>query len=492
MFKKRTVVFRADGNSEIGLGHLYRLFALTELYGKERDVLFITSFQSAKDVIPNQYNLRVVPEEVSLLEEPDWLRENFSPESHLLVLDGYQFSGDYQMQIKRSGFDFMYVDDLVKGDYHADIVLNHAEGIAAKQYECKEYTWLALGTKYAILRPAFLSQAGMSRKIKKLDKAFVCFGGADMYDLSYKATRALLAHRNFEEIHVLLGAAYKHKRIFELAKENSRVILYGNLEENSVLELMKRCNFGIVPASTTLYELLTVKMPILSGFFVDNQLGVYRSFLEKNAIYGGGNFKEYSIDKFKDKIQEIVLRNDFEDMIAIQEKSFDNRIKNRLLKLLDYLSLKIEKAVDLDVDRVYEWSNDDLVRKNSYNSSKIVYENHVLWFSKIIQNPNCLFYMVKYENEYAGMVRFEVKNDHSVVGITLSKEYRGRGLASLFLIKTAKRYFIEFEKPIFAYIKEDNMPSIRVFESAGYTFFKKDKIQGVKSFIYKLGKDENI
>jgi hypothetical protein len=86
------------------------------------------------------------------------------------------------------------------------------------------------------------------------------------------------------------------------------------------------------------------------------------------------------------------------------------------------------------------------------------------------------------------MVRYELKEKHTVVGITIAKEFRGQKLAPLFLIKTAKEYFLEFEKPILAYIKKENTPSVKSFEKAGYHFYKEEPFNEIDSFIYKLEK----
>ena len=56
---------------------------------------------------------------------------------------------------------------------------------------------------------------------------------------------------------------------------------------------MQKCNFAVAPASTILYELLCVKMPIFSGFYVDNQELIYKGFLNKEVIYKGENMKDY-------------------------------------------------------------------------------------------------------------------------------------------------------------------------------------------------------
>ena len=42
-----------------------------------------------------------------------------------------------------------------------------------------------------------------------------------------------------------------------------------------------------------------------------------------------------------------------------------------------------EVRVD-DVNLLYKWVNDSAVRKSSFNTDPISYENHITWFNKIM------------------------------------------------------------------------------------------------------------
>ena len=486
MLKK--ILCRADGNSKTGLGHMYRLFALVELYKEKYDLTFITREDSTLNVIPKTYNLKMIPE-IDLLEEPNWLYKNYKPEEYLIILDGYQFSPEYQKSLKSHGFTIVYIDDLVKPYIYADIVINHSEGIDKKEYRCEPYTHIALGTKYAILRPTFLEETKTKRAIQKIDTAFVCFGGADMYDLSYKATQALLDLSFIKEVHVLIGGAYKHTDIFDLENKESSLKIHRNIGEKEIVAVMKQCNFAIAPASTTLYELCTVKMPILSGYFVENQIYIYKSLLEKGAIYGGGDFTTYTSNDFSKKIREINKGDNYSESISIQQELFDDKIKQRFLQLLEYPNISVRKATEGDMLKVYNWSNDPVVRENSYNSEPIKLEDHQRWFLSKIEEEKTSFFIILYNKVAAGMVRYDVKSTHAVLGVTIGSDFRGKKLASLFLIKSAEEYFKQYSLPIFAYIKKENIASVKSFEKAGYILYKEEKVGTVNSYVYKLEKN---
>ncbi len=326
----KKIIFRADGNNKIGLGHLSRLFALAEMYKEEYDFIFLTKENSQIKIIPQKYSIVIIPNNIIFDEEPDWIADKYPASEYILILDGYQFNSAYQKKIKQYGYFLMYVDDLVQEHMYADIVVNHSPHAKTEDYKAESYTKFALGTDYAMLRPAFLEEARKDRKIEKIDTAFVCFGGSDIHDLTLKATKALLAFADFKEINIVLGDAYNHTEIYKI--KNERLKTYKNLDEKSILNLMKHCNFAVAPASTILYELCCVKMPVLSGYYVDNQKEAAIFFNENKLVYSLKNSNLKNIN-FNEELPNC-LNEDFTNMLFYQKHYFDRNQKDRFIRLL--------------------------------------------------------------------------------------------------------------------------------------------------------------
>lgn len=484
----KKIIFRADGNSQTGLGHLYRLFSLVEIIKDEYSFVFLTKEESTINIIPKDYNLHTIPKNITIKQEPNWIQSQFSPESFMIIADGYCFNSNYQQSLKEKGFDLIYIDDLAIEHMYADVVINHAPFSSTFNYKKQPYTRLALGTKYALLRPNFLKAAQLERVIEKIDTVFICFGGADPYNLTLKALKAVLAGNYFKHIHIVLGGAYKHEEYLEFAKKcQNKLTTHRNLSESQLIDIMKNSQFAIAPASTILYELCCVKMPILSGFYVDNQKQIYKGLLNKKVIFGGGDFSHYSVIDFQKKIEE-TLNSDIELQISNQHKLFNGNSKKQLLQIINSMSISFRKANQSDLLRTFNWSNDTLVRHNSYNTKPIKLEDHKKWFSTKIKQDNTLFLIALVDNKPAGVVRYEIEKNKSIVGVLVSKEYRGQKLATEFLKKSAEYYFKIYDLPIIAYIKKENKASIKAFEKARYMYFKQEIIQGSISFAYKLEK----
>ena len=56
----KKIICRADGNANTGLGHLYRLFALYEIYKDYYEVIFVTKSSSTLKVIIRRGDLWVL------------------------------------------------------------------------------------------------------------------------------------------------------------------------------------------------------------------------------------------------------------------------------------------------------------------------------------------------------------------------------------------------------------------------------------------------
>lgn len=151
-------------------------------------------------------------------------------------------------------------------------------------------------------------------------------------------------------------------------------------------------------------------------------------------------------------------------------------------------SFNIRKANVNDLMLYFDWTNDDEVRKQSFKSQPVVLENHEQWFMKKIIDPNCL--MLVFEDarqQPIGQVRFENNGDQktSIIGISIDKLFRGKGLAGTLLRLAVKSFFRENPEYIIeAYIKTENKGSLGAFKNAGFSFSKKIDYQGFETVLY--------
>ncbi|MCO4292942.1 GNAT family N-acetyltransferase [Solitalea sp. MAHUQ-68] len=152
--------------------------------------------------------------------------------------------------------------------------------------------------------------------------------------------------------------------------------------------------------------------------------------------------------------------------------------------------ISFRQAEPADVDLIFDWANDELTRKNSFNSDPVKYETHVTWFNNQLQNAGSIILIFFSDQVACGQVRFNMGNE-TIIGITIAREFRGRSLGKIMLKEACDFFFTKFPKnEITAYIKEENKASISAFEKAGFLFYEKRTVSNCESVVYKKRKEE--
>lgn len=149
--------------------------------------------------------------------------------------------------------------------------------------------------------------------------------------------------------------------------------------------------------------------------------------------------------------------------------------------------LSFRRANEGDMMLYFEWANDDEVRKQSYKSGVIDLEDHKIWFLKKITDNDSL--MLLFEDEQkrpVGQVRFQKEDGNtSVIGVSVAKEFRRKGLAADILQMASDHFLSLFPgQMINAYIKISNIGSARAFAKAGFVFAEQLVMRDIDTFLY--------
>lgn len=148
--------------------------------------------------------------------------------------------------------------------------------------------------------------------------------------------------------------------------------------------------------------------------------------------------------------------------------------------------MKIRTANIKDLDKYFEWTNDPLVRAESFYSSKIEYKEHVDWFRRMLTRPDVMMFVFEEDSNHVGQVRIQGKED-VIIGVSIDKLYRGKGKGSEMIAMALKQYFSVNGKVkyINAYIREKNFPSIRSFEKCGFLYLNKGMVNNIECLVYQ-------
>lgn len=131
---------------------------------------------------------------------------------------------------------------------------------------------------------------------------------------------------------------------------------------------------------------------------------------------------------------------------------------------------KLVLATQDDMDLLYEWTNDEEVRKNSFSTEKIPYENHVKWFHRLLECEDCKQYIYYVDDIAVGQVRVTIENDKAEIGYSICASGRGKGHAKkmLQLLREQLKRDCPEVKILVAKVKPENIASQKVFLGLGY------------------------
>ena len=123
-----------------------------------------------------------------------------------------------------------------------------------------------------------------------------------------------------------------------------------------------------------------------------------------------------------------------------------------------------------DIDLLYMWANDPAVRKNSFKSDPIPYEDHVTWFKHIMEDDNVLQFIMMEDDTPVGQIRLNVKEEEAEIGYSIASEYRGKGYGHRILRLVVQMIQTNHPqiKKLIAKVKPENTASKKLFESEGY------------------------
>lgn len=147
--------------------------------------------------------------------------------------------------------------------------------------------------------------------------------------------------------------------------------------------------------------------------------------------------------------------------------------------------LRLRLATLKDADLLFCWANESIIRKMAFDSSVIVYEEHLNWFKKKLISIDSLIYIAELDDKVAiGQVRFDLTDDtDAVIDLHLTKRYRGKGLGGKVLTDAVHKFIIDKKvKIINAYIKRENLASYYTFLKSGFVAVDDEMIDNTPCF----------
>lgn len=316
---KMAVYFRADGNSEIGLGHVMRCVAIAEILAKTFDCFFLINNPSPQleQILKKVCNIILISTDKSPNAKIE-ITPHVMP-NDIIVIDGYNFDSTYQKNIKEYGCFLVCIDDLQKGFFWADIIINHGAGLFKKNYIKAPYTKIFLGPQFAIIRKEFHKKT----ILKNSKRILITYGGADLENFTLKTISQII--ENYKQDYyfdIVIGTSYMHKIDLAYFNKDKKINIHENIDSKKMASLMRKSQICIASPSTVAFEYLSSSTgTLIVQKTALNQKHFFNYLIKNNLAIPFDDFLIHGIDTFK-KIN-----------IEHREKLFDGKSQERILEI---------------------------------------------------------------------------------------------------------------------------------------------------------------
>ncbi len=320
---------RADGNNQIGIGHVMRCLTIADaLKENGENVIFFTADHGCEEMITGRgFRCRVLETSFDDMESELELLQNAIEDSYVdrLLIDSYYVTEKYLNRL-REYVSTIYLDDVDSFPYPVDLLVNYnvfaraldypygveyAENAKRSGVVKEDITQVLAGPKYAPVRQEFAEcRSAVKENVSEL---LITLGGSDAYNLSYKISKVLLKATD-AHINVVCGPFNLHKQaLYELSTNEPRITVYENVRD--MWNLMEKCDLAVSAAGSTMCELAVAGVPAVTFSFVENQRRIAEAFGEKKAAVFVGHYEAKTEEVFLQ-----VVANEVKGLTVCREK----------------------------------------------------------------------------------------------------------------------------------------------------------------------------
>lgn len=292
----KKVYIRADGNSNIGMGHIMRCLSIADSFkAKGMKPTYVIADDGFEPLIKERgFQFIVLGTAYDHMEEE---MTKWSPEEGSIVLvDSYYVIDKYlrwvKSQIGESG-RLVYLDDVYSFAYPVDELINYNAYGESEDYK-KIYAnagvpspKLILGLGYAPLRTMF---RGIEKRLQpqQVKNVLVSTGGSDPLHLALRITKYLKSNPSEYNFHILLGKMNQDKEEIQ-RNVGENVVLHENVVD--MKSLISSCDIAVSAAGSTMYEIFSCGVPFITYSTADNQIFGAECLDKKGIAHNCGDFR---------------------------------------------------------------------------------------------------------------------------------------------------------------------------------------------------------
>ncbi|HET7890005.1 MAG TPA: GNAT family N-acetyltransferase [Candidatus Sulfotelmatobacter sp.] len=155
-------------------------------------------------------------------------------------------------------------------------------------------------------------------------------------------------------------------------------------------------------------------------------------------------------------------------------------------------AITLRRARPDDMERIFLWRNNPFLMRRSTSQQPVTWNEHQAWFTRALNNPDQLIFMVMHGDEPIGQVRFDRNKEHAIISVYVLEEKTGKGMGVEAIRRGSRAAFRQWNlSKVIACIRHDNSHATRAFAKAGYAEYKDDSgLCPPAHFTYSISRED--
>jgi UDP-2,4-diacetamido-2,4,6-trideoxy-beta-L-altropyranose hydrolase len=442
--------FMFEGSPNVGAGHAIRCSVLADalieagwhctLITSEATYDFITDLKRFDRLDPQSYSAKPIF-------------------CDILVIDNYNLAFAFEQSIRPYTEKIVVIDDLANRIHDCDVLLDPTYRRQPIDYYplVPKQCIVLVGSDYVLLRKAFTKlrhQSFLQHQRSGLCKrVLISMGGGRATNHELKALY-LLEQAHFKgTVDLVLG--FSAQGIQALDHQLRKGTLHAQLHSDPDMALLiYQSDLVIGAAGSSVWERCI--------------LGV-KQYLFKIAANQNSIFNLFPQIKIATVLQNNALSQQEKKLSFLVDGLGALRIVHHLEGHRDKLdsSIRHEKIKIEDLELIYQWQQDESVRRHAMTPQAPSFNEHKQWFLKQMSRYDSVFEKILCDGVSCGALRLDYRQDNNsyLLSWYLISKYQHRGIGPI-MLEFAKR--LAFGRPIYAFTLKDNRASHQALINAGF------------------------
>lgn len=317
---KKLVFIRVDANHKRGMGHLFRMLTLSDVFASMdvESFFVIREDEIAERILgERKASYTVYPSNTSELEIIQDILKKTKNFPSIWIYDILNTEISWIRSIKEKNIKVVAFDDESGGIKEADVVINPIVHSWGNYNPSATRARLLEGAEYAVLNPRVFELR--KERIIRLDSPFsigITMGGSDTYGVTVSMIEALnVINIGENRITVFTGPHFEHMSELERVVEKCRRRVEIKIMVKNIHEELNTMNVVICGGGITLFEVSAMGLPPLAFANEPHEELTIRYFQSLGACGSIGSrtkLKEGWVrDKLKEYLNNISLLNSF-------------------------------------------------------------------------------------------------------------------------------------------------------------------------------------